>query len=1133
MSKKPPMSAPATLSLRLLGDPAVIPGQGGVKALERRAAGLLALVALEPGVTRARAAALLWPESDDARQSLRQQMLRLRRQFGERLLTGAEALFIGDAVVVDALHVPPEQQQQAEEGTLLGEFSFDDCEAFAAWLAQRRAQRRSATVGALLQRMAQAEASGELKAAVLLAEQLVQADVESEAHHRNLMRLHYLRGDVALAQAAYERLALLLRTRFAAEPAPETSALARTLRAATPLMPLTPAPALQPSAHLSVAVLRPPRMVGRQHELAALRTAWQQGTAMLLVGEPGLGKTRLLSEFARGRHVLAVQGRPGDAGVPYATLSRLLRALLDGHRIELPGARRAELARLLPELAPALVLPTDGPRLPLFAAVEAVLAQAGCEGVIVDDLHFADDASVEMLQALICASAGSHTEHRPLAGLRWVLAQRPGERGQAAAALRAALEETQALQALVLAPLTAQDMAELIDTLGLPELDAAALASPLVRHTGGNPLYALETLKQGLATGLLHQGRLPTPVAVGALIERRLRQLSEQALALARVAAIAGVDFDIGLAEQVMGSSALALADAWGELEAAQVLRDRAFAHDLVQDAALRSIPAPIASRLHSAVAAYLQAHGGVPARVAGHWLDAGQERQALPALHRAAAQSRDGLRRREELHFLMRAARIEEAAGELDSAWQTLLLASEAHMCVDTSPLLELEAARERLARTPRQRSELAQDRGDRLNNLGRYAEAEAQARLAVQGAREAGSAAQLAESLSTLATALAMQDRALDALAVSDEMLASLGHIHEPKPKLYSERGLLLDNLGRTRDAVPMHRRAVEATLRQGERTLAISTLSNLACSQMDAGRMHAALNTLEQALAMAGSHDDGSGTLAQAHTTRCTVLRELGRYGKALQAIEQARSALTGEAAVYRPVVDMAQAALWWQLGQMPRALQALPDEAALAALPRWLAARRWLVMARCNAALGHPALPLLGQAEDMVAEGGVQVARDVIHLHAAVARGTPADLGTVQAVGMQAQRDGREGVALTAMCLAAQLAATHGMPQLALQQAHGAREQLLRLGGEREGEDEARDADDLVTPADISVAEAWLCLARAYRDSDRPQEATEARRHGAAWLQRIERTQVPELFVDSFRRRNPVHRDLLAH
>ena len=74
----------------------------------------------------------------------------------------------------------------------------------------------------------------------------------------------------------------------------------------------------------------------------------------------------------------------------------------------------------------------------------------------------------------------------------------------------------------------------LVESLGLPEFDAASLAPALLKHTGGNAMFALETLKDMVLSGVpAAANRLPQPATVGALIERRLTQLSPAALKLA------------------------------------------------------------------------------------------------------------------------------------------------------------------------------------------------------------------------------------------------------------------------------------------------------------------------------------------------------------------------------------------------------------------------------------------------------------------------------------------------------------------------------------------------------------------------------------------------------------------------
>ncbi|MFO0208727.1 MAG: AAA family ATPase, partial [Betaproteobacteria bacterium] len=159
----------------------------------------------------------------------------------------------------------------------------------------------------------------------------------------------------------YDQLARRLRSRYGARPSAETEALARALR--TALAP--PKTALPAAVPVPITVLRPPRMIGRQRELAALRAAQAGQRVALLLGEPGLGKSRLLAELTDGQPRCAqVAGRPGDAGVPYSTLVRLLRGVFAARpdAIATDDRRRTALARLLPELAPALPLPADGQR---------------------------------------------------------------------------------------------------------------------------------------------------------------------------------------------------------------------------------------------------------------------------------------------------------------------------------------------------------------------------------------------------------------------------------------------------------------------------------------------------------------------------------------------------------------------------------------------------------------------------------------------------------------------------------------------------------------------------------------------------------------------------------------------------
>ncbi len=117
-----------------------------------------------------------------------------------------------------------------------------------------------------------------------------QDDPLREHAHRRLMRLHYLRGDRAAALAAYERLRELLGRELGTAPDRESRELAQLVEASGALP--QPAPVARP-----VTVLRPPRLVGREADWRALQAALDARRCALVLGEPGIGKSRLIGDF--------------------------------------------------------------------------------------------------------------------------------------------------------------------------------------------------------------------------------------------------------------------------------------------------------------------------------------------------------------------------------------------------------------------------------------------------------------------------------------------------------------------------------------------------------------------------------------------------------------------------------------------------------------------------------------------------------------------------------------------------------------------------------------------------------------------------------------------------------------------
>ena len=206
-----------------------------------------------------------------------------------------------------------------------------------------------------------------------------------------------------------------------------------------------------------------------------------------------MGKTRLLTDFARAQgldeqRVLLVSARPGDERVPCALLSRWLRAILAALQgVDLPPGVKRELCRLLPELGDAEPVAGDLQKARFVNALDVLLAAVathGLSGMVLDDMHFADSAGLEMALHL-----------NAVPGLSWLVAGRGAELPAQAQAF--ITERGDALQAetLTLGPLTQPQVHEFVASLDLPEFDRPDLAQALFRRSGGSPLFLIETLK--------------------------------------------------------------------------------------------------------------------------------------------------------------------------------------------------------------------------------------------------------------------------------------------------------------------------------------------------------------------------------------------------------------------------------------------------------------------------------------------------------------------------------------------------------------------------------------------------------------------------------------------------------------
>lgn len=379
-------------------------------------------------------------------------------------------------------------------------------------------------------------------------------------------------------------------------------------------------------------------IIGRREELALFdallaRLAERKAGIVGVVGDPGIGKTRLLGELrsradAAGHLVLDGSAAEFERELPYSALIDALDAYagtLDEDRLRKLGVGHLDhLGAILPSLAD---LAGDEPpatieRHRAHRAVSGLLSGLGATRglvLVIDDLHWADEASLELLEALV--------RRPPPGGVLIVAGYRPQQGVRAfgdALASRAPSGETAVIS---LAPLPEEEAAELIgdDVPG-------GLREPLLNAAAGNPFYleqlsrspgSLATVPSAAAEVL--EGGFTVPAAVAASLSDELRAQTPEVLQLLRGAAVAGDPFVLSLATDVAeldrshGFDLVDQAISTGLVRAAQTPGQFAFRHPLLRRAVYSDSGEGWRIAAHGRAAASLAAAGSEPSARAHH----------------------------------------------------------------------------------------------------------------------------------------------------------------------------------------------------------------------------------------------------------------------------------------------------------------------------------------------------------------------------------------------------------------------------------------------------------------------------------------------------------------------------------
>jgi len=385
--------------------------------------------------------------------------------------------------------------------------------------------------------------------------------------------------------------------------------------------------------------------VGREAELRQLQSAFDgavsgNGALLMVVGEPGIGKTALceqLSTYAALRGGRALVGHcyeEGSLSLPYLAFVEALRSYaitseVDDLRKEL-GTGAADVARIVSEIRERLKIKLRPPGSPeeeryrLMQAVTGFLCNAAAVQplvVVLEDLHDADRGTLEML---------THVA-RNLAGARLLIVGTyrdvEVDRAHPLSASLAELRRISSYGRVLLRGLNPDEVRRMLESIQGQDVPWG-LAEAVHRQTEGNPLFVQEVVRYLAEEGLIsrEEGRwrptgqtpleMSIPEGLRDVIGRRLSSLSPECNRLLSIASVIGREFRLEVLQKVAGVSEDELFSALGEAKGAAVVEERSamagavtyrFAHAFFRQTLYEEVIAPRRIRLHQQVAQVLE----------------------------------------------------------------------------------------------------------------------------------------------------------------------------------------------------------------------------------------------------------------------------------------------------------------------------------------------------------------------------------------------------------------------------------------------------------------------------------------------------------------------------------------------
>ena len=942
------------LELAFLGPPRIEYRGKPVSLDTRKAVALLAFLAVEgEAQTRDGLAALLWPESDRShgRAALRRTLWALKRAFdGEGLTVDRESvgLDIDAGVDIDTTRVralldgcathghstlevcasciePLTQAADCYRGEFLDGFTLRDSPVFDDWLqSQTEASRR--------------ELIGILDRAIKYARRCLALDPMNEAMHRRLMLVYSWARQRPAALRQYRDCVRVLDRELGVPPLEETTQLYHAIREdRVPAPPrargdeaviVTTDATDRKRAPVVVVPGRPTYpLVGRDTEWDALVQAYStvgpDGHLIVLEGEAGVGKTRLAEEFlahveGAGANTVSARCFQGEDRLPYGLFVEALRSATSGpdstqaRLTSISELQLNEVARLLPEIVgdrPGLPTPSPldspGAQSRYFEAVALVLQEL-CRGVtpgvlFLDDLHWADEASISLLTYLV-----RRLEGRPLCVLATWRGGGAGDgpRSMVSEARRAGLATTVSLSRLSISAVEELVRAADVPGLGISE----ERAEQLYLATEGLPFFLVEYLAS-LSEALSDEADSATsewtvPASVRDLVRSRVASVSETGRQLLDTASVIGRAFELDIVQRASGRTDDETVAAMDELVSHGLVQEESgaeggslsydFSHQQIRSLVYEETSLARRRLLHRRVAEAIESrfkgrrdHGRHAGSTARHYRIAGRDSEAAVYFKVAGDHAKGLFANAEALDHYRNALLLghEDVAAVNESIGDQLTLLGEYRGAIESYETAASLGGTDLLPRLEGKLGTVYIRRGD-------WELAESHVQAAVAGLGEFGSASQRSRLYADWALIAHRRGDAPRAARLAGEAatLATDPEDTEALAQAHNVLGILSRNGGDLDAAVQHLERSLDLARTLSDPSVRVAALNNLALARGAIGDIETAIDLARSALELCASQGDRHREAA-IHNNLADLHHAANRPEDAMSHLEQA--------------------------------------------------------------------------------------------------------------------------------------------------------------------------------------------------------------------------------------------------